>query len=389
MIIIFAGPSLAGCTPELPDVAYLPPASQGDVYRAALKRPIAIGIIDGFFDRVPAVWHKEILWAMAQGIHVFGSASMGALRAAELASFGMVGVGRIFEEYRDGILNDDDEVALVHGTAEVGYREISEPMVNIRFTLADAESEDVLSSRVRTSIEEIAKKLHYPERRYSTILELGAASGLPDAELTSFRNWLPMGRVNQKYNDAVAMLDQMRDRFSQPVPQKTVSFSFEHTALWTELTRSAGELRMDIDTGPQMITFEHVIDELKLNPHQYAEYRRAAMARLLAVEESRRHGLDVDERLLSETIVCFRQELQLLEPEDLQRWLHTNQISQRDFIRLMELETRVRWVESIMDLEIGRVLADELRVANRFSELESRGRQSMRENPGPWPPARS
>ena len=61
-----------------------PPARQGDVYRAALARPAIIGIIDGYFETMPTVWHKEILWAMAKGIHVYGAASIGALRAAEL-----------------------------------------------------------------------------------------------------------------------------------------------------------------------------------------------------------------------------------------------------------------------------------------------------------------
>ena len=70
--------------------------------RSSATRPRAVGIIDGYFQQVPSVWHKEILWAMAQGVHVFGSASMGALRAAELAPFGMRGVGLIFEAYRDG-----------------------------------------------------------------------------------------------------------------------------------------------------------------------------------------------------------------------------------------------------------------------------------------------
>ena len=59
----------------------------------------AIGIVDGYFEGVLSVWHKEILWAMAEGIHVFGSASMGALRAAELHPFGMHGTGRIFEAF--------------------------------------------------------------------------------------------------------------------------------------------------------------------------------------------------------------------------------------------------------------------------------------------------
>ena len=67
------------------------------------------------------VWHKEILWALPEGVPVFGSASMGALRAAELRGFGMRGVGRIFEAFREGALEDDDEVALAHGPAATGY----------------------------------------------------------------------------------------------------------------------------------------------------------------------------------------------------------------------------------------------------------------------------
>ena len=78
-IYVFTGPTLRPQEGQKElDAIYLPPVSQGDVYRVALKRPFAIGIIDGYFDRIPAVWHKEILWAMAEGIHVFGAASMGA-----------------------------------------------------------------------------------------------------------------------------------------------------------------------------------------------------------------------------------------------------------------------------------------------------------------------
>ena len=92
---LFVGPTLPQAEiGTLCDFVCLPPAAQGDVLHLAKARPRAIGIIDGYFDGVPAVWHKEILWALTQGIHVFGSASMGALRAAELHRFGMRGVGR-------------------------------------------------------------------------------------------------------------------------------------------------------------------------------------------------------------------------------------------------------------------------------------------------------
>src|SRR5947207_4112834 len=146
-VFIFTGPTIspAEASAELKAV-YLPPAAEGDVYRVALHRPQAIGIIDGYFQSVPTVRHKEILWAMSRGIHVFGSASIGALRAAELAAFGMEGVGAIFESYRDGILEDDDEVAIAHGPSGVGFRAASEAMVNIRHTLRKAESIDIIST---------------------------------------------------------------------------------------------------------------------------------------------------------------------------------------------------------------------------------------------------
>src|SRR5258707_11235944 len=134
--VIFAGPWLPPlAAPRVAGLEWRPPVRQGDLYLAALSGPAIIGVIDGYFERVPTVWHKEILWAMAQGIHVYGAASIGALRAAELYPFGMNGVGRIFAAYRDGILTDDDEVAVLHGPEELGYPALTEAMVNIRATL--------------------------------------------------------------------------------------------------------------------------------------------------------------------------------------------------------------------------------------------------------------
>ena len=149
-VCIFVGPTLSReAVVSVLDAQCLPPAAQGDVYRAARLRPRAIGIIDGYFSGAPSVWHKEILWALSQGIAVFGSSSMGALRAAELHSFGMRGVGRIFEWFRDGVLEDDDEVAVVHGPAELGFAGASEPMVNVRATLARAVAEGVITPATR------------------------------------------------------------------------------------------------------------------------------------------------------------------------------------------------------------------------------------------------
>jgi hypothetical protein len=241
-LVVFTGPTLPPTEArEVLDALYLPPASEGDVYRAALKGPRAIGIIDGYFENVPAVWHKEILYAMARGIRVFGSASMGALRSAELAAFGMEGVGAIFEAYRDGILEDDDEVAVIHGPAELGFPMLSEAMVNIRRTLSDAHGEDVISSLSRTRLELIAKALPYRERAYHAILSHGAAAGLPEDDLSRFKAWLPSGRCDQKREDALLMLRVMREVSKRDEPPLEVAYHFEHTTLWEQAARMAAQ----------------------------------------------------------------------------------------------------------------------------------------------------
>jgi hypothetical protein len=241
-IYIFTGPTLS---PEegmaALEAVYLPPVSQGDVYRVSLQRPRAIGIIDGYFERVPAVWHKEILWAMTQGIHVYGSASMGALRAAELAAFGMEGVGEIFAAYRDGTLTDDDEVAVAHGLAETGYQSLSEAMVNIRSTLAAAEAAGVLGPTTHAALVSIAKELYYPDRSYPRVLQQAGVQGLSTSELAAFRGWLPSGQINQKRRDALRMLQVMREQLAANPEPKRVDFVLEPTHFWHQLMAQAGE----------------------------------------------------------------------------------------------------------------------------------------------------
>ena len=79
--------------------------------------------------------------------------------------FGMRGVGRIFEAFRDGALEDDDEVAVVHGPAETGFVAASEPMVNIRATLARAPKLRACWAKPRAQAGGDAKALFFPHRR--------------------------------------------------------------------------------------------------------------------------------------------------------------------------------------------------------------------------------
>jgi hypothetical protein len=239
-LYIFTGPTLRATEGKQQiDALFFPPAAQGDVYRAALSKPVAIGIIDGYFERVPSVSHKEILWAMAQGVHVLGAASMGALRAAELSLFGMEGVGHIYEAYARGDLKADDEVAVAHALAEDGYRPLSEALVNLRATLRAAELAGVLPAATREQLEEVAQGLFYPDRCYPLLFQRAAEEGLPPAHLEALQAFLPEGRVDQKRLDALALLQAMRERFAGGAEPKRVRYHFEPTDAWEHIRERA------------------------------------------------------------------------------------------------------------------------------------------------------
>jgi len=242
-VFVFLGPTLARAeAARILDASFLPPVRAGDVYRLVSRfRASAVGIVDGYFQWAPPVWHKEILWAIGRGVHVFGAGSMGALRAAELAPFGMHGVGRVFEAYREGRLGpdkepfeDDDEVAVVHGPQELSYVAASEAMVNIRCTLARAAEEGVIADATHRALVATAKATFFPERDYARLLAQGRVSGLPEGELAVLECWLPSGQINQKRLDALAMLEEMRDFLATDPPPAPFDHTFERTIYWDQ-----------------------------------------------------------------------------------------------------------------------------------------------------------
>jgi hypothetical protein len=231
---VFLGPTLArsAAKAEL-DAVYLPPVSAGDVGRLGRSRPLAIGIVDGYFEHVPAVWHKEIMWIMAQGVHVFGSAGLGALRAAELDTFGMRGVGQVYQAVKDGTLDRDDEVAVAFEERRDGYPALSEAMVNIRATLeAAANSAQIISGATRDVLATAGAALFYRDRNWPAVLEAGKAQGADPAELGALSRWLPSGRVDQQAEDALAMLREMRGFLAgRPAPLR-VPWTVANTTRW-------------------------------------------------------------------------------------------------------------------------------------------------------------
>ena len=235
--VIFAGPSLPPPTSPIAGIEWRPPVRQGDLYLAALSRPAIIGVADGYFEIMPTVWHKEILWAMAQGIHVYGAASIGALRAAELTEFGMKGIGHIYRQFHTGRLTDDDEVAVLHGPAEIDYVQVTDAMVNVRATIDRALQLGVVEPAFAARLVSIAKSLFYKDRTYEAILKAATEQGLAPELVGRFASWLPGGKVDQKRIDASEMLEAMTAHISSGVIPLKVSYEFSHTFAWEEARR--------------------------------------------------------------------------------------------------------------------------------------------------------
>ncbi|MFF3404036.1 TfuA-like protein [Streptomyces sp. NPDC002659] len=149
MIHVYAGPTLGRSEPLLsaPSVRVLPPVRHGDFFDQAIADDDTVLIIDGVYHQAPALRYKEILAVMSRGVRVIGAASIGALRAAELYQFGMLGVGRVFQAYVRGDIDGDDEVAV--GQEPGGeQRALTWPLVNLRYVLQLAQEDGVVSGRV-------------------------------------------------------------------------------------------------------------------------------------------------------------------------------------------------------------------------------------------------
>jgi len=228
MKVLFAGPSL-------PDAARLaasavevrPPAVHGDVLAAVRAGATAIGIVDGNFEYVAPVWHKEILHALEAGVAVFGAASMGALRAAECAAFGMVGIGSIYDDYATGRRVDDADVALLHGPAELGYPALSLALVNAEATLDGLEARRQLARDDLARLRAAARLIFYKERTWPAILDRATIT----ENRAGLLQLILAENVDRKREDACALIAALCDPAPQS-PAKRGDWTFRATSLW-------------------------------------------------------------------------------------------------------------------------------------------------------------
>jgi hypothetical protein len=195
MIHVYVGPTLSGPEPLLatPRVRVRPPVRHGDLFDPQVRDGDTVLIIDGVYHQAPALRHKEILAAMGRGVRVVGAASIGALRAAELAPFGMLGVGRIYAAYVRGEIEGDDEVAV--GQAPDGaFGALTWPVVNLRHAIQVAVTDGVLDGERAAGLLQALRGVYYPQRTWAAVRAVCRRQGEH-----AFADWLAARREQDKH----------------------------------------------------------------------------------------------------------------------------------------------------------------------------------------------
>ena len=331
MNVVFAGPTIRHeeVLQHL-DCVCLPPISHGDILRILPDKPDAIGIIDGYFEGAPSVWHKEILYALDQGVRVYGSSSMGALRAMELHPFGMQGVGQIFEWYRDGVVLDDDEVAVLHGPAEVDFMVASEPMVNIRATLALAVEHRIIERDQESALLRIAKGTFYKKRRWVSLLD-ACGEVLKDKTLApSVMQWLQQNHVDLKGQDALRMLDTMNQDNRQNSTRPETHIHFEWTQVWDLAYRESQRSRVTARTLG--IDEKRVLDQLRLDPDRYERYHDKSLLSWMSTHQTEPF---VQDSALKEALKQFRARNKLASRTQLTNYMRRADLDESTLIELI------------------------------------------------------
>ncbi|KUO94920.1 TfuA-like protein [Ferroacidibacillus organovorans] len=213
---VFVGPTISEdqILSIIPGVNILPPIQRGDLIRLRPHQGDVVLIIDGYFGTKPSIQHMEVIHAIGKGCVVIGCSSMGALRASEMDKVGMIGVGEIYDMYRTGVIDGDDEVAVLHD--EENYRTYSEPLVNIRVNLDRAVDKGLLSRELKGKLISNMKRRWFGERTYETLIN--ECRKLPDVNAEDLERFLDLQAIDLKKLDSIRAISLIAETSQWRMP---------------------------------------------------------------------------------------------------------------------------------------------------------------------------
>ena len=336
VILVYLGPSLPldKARQILPAGIFRPPAKQGDIVTDVVNlSPTRIILIDGEFRQNLSVWHKELVYALQYpGVKaVYGAASMGAIRAAELDFLGMIGIGKIYHWYRDGVTEDDSEVAINYAVRESPegplYYPQSIPLADIRAGVENYvdNSGDPELGRLAQQFLEVMRGIFYMDRTQADCEKIWEEM-CPD---------VPMPYIDQKTIDARTALTDFEMYESEPLQKPTPeNLSRFFTALY--------ERDRKININGTAIPQQHIDAYVLLHNPEYERICWDSANQDLALMLCDHLAVSVSIAEVERENVRFQQRSGIETREDFEHFLSANGWSRHEYDRLMIQNARIR-----------------------------------------------
>ncbi|MFF0598905.1 TfuA-like protein [Streptomyces antibioticus] len=238
---VYAGPSLNAEAVRLllPGAVVHPPVRHGDLMASPAGAGDRVVVLDGQFFQSASVRHKEICEVIARGAAVYGAASMGALRAAELGPYGMTGSGVVHRLYAGGLIERDDEVALVHTDADAGSVPLTVALVSVRVALRRLVRRRAITPGDETRLLTAAERLPFTARTWRGLLH--HADGVSRAAADTVRETAegPQRTWDVKCQDAHNLLTRLARSRTYPATARAGVPTTAHMENWRRLADPA------------------------------------------------------------------------------------------------------------------------------------------------------
>ena len=366
---VYIGPSVSieDARRILPDALFRPPAAQGDLLTAVESYgATTLVLIDGTFRQSLSVWHSEICYALSRGITVFGASSMGALRGAETAPLGAIGIGTVFEWYRDGFVTGDDEVALAHGEADQSFCKLSEPLVNIRATFRQAVANGRIHQADADQIIRVMKARYFPDRSIPALAEDLAAAGWDPVNIEQARRILRDHYVDIKRDDAIACLEAVKRHLASP-PTPAEPLKFTRSYVFETLYNLDRRVLHD---GVE-VPLQHIAEHFTVHCPEAEDAWDAALDRGLLVFLANMVGFVLSDADIVDEAQRFFDARGLHTPRAIEAWRRRNDLNADELDQLIRNSAAIRslrrWLLANRGLDRGvKHVLDELRLCGTY-----------------------
>ncbi len=338
--MVFAGPSLS---PDLKEknqnITFRDPVLQGDIaHESDYAKENIFVIVDGYYKSVPSIWHKEILYANNKGKIVIGCSSLGAIRAAEMDSYGMIGKGKIYQWYKENVITRDPDVAVAHGTKEDNYKAYTIPIVNIKASLEF--SKDDIDQRDIEEALNLSREIFFEHRTMPSLLNKIRSSNLQGKK--AIINILQNHYIDQKKIDCAETIMWLSGK---PELKWYAQEPVQHTIYWNSLLvndtyKAPKESGLDL-TKQAALTFQ-----LCNQPKEFLDMRNRARLIDYSTWIAQIHGIkcNKDDTEKAKKEICRTAGI---EQDDMERELKKRGVTLEDFHDYVESIVLYRKIKAL------------------------------------------